>query len=541
MLKREVVAAFAELTSGSGSWTTRATCGSYAKTVRAFLSRAAEADPPVASGALITPAFWKSWMLCSAASARLRRLVLLIPSVPAETRSVVLTRHGVRRRDPQGSYSLREFQAIRATAARVVRQMHSRIEHGTGVVARWRAGASAGCEEEARGELLDQIIRTGTVPHRVDAATGRRRLLREVPGGMASALAQIYPAPFEMAACAVLLVCQEGWNLSVLEDMEIPDFWPNADGDEQAPAIHRVSIDKPRRGARLRHSTNSLVDAGAGSTGQLLRQMVESTRWARETLEHLGMPSRGLLLARRSMTSVRKEEWFSTGRNAQHLIELWAAREGLDGSAPDRPALRCRTLRRTVQAMSCGPRQNTAAVHRDVYLLRDEQVRAASTRVVAEGLAAAVTDAEQRTRMRKATGADPARWREELGLPASSAAQLAAGGLDTAAAACTDFEHSPFSASGPCAVSFLMCFACPNAVATDRHLPRIVYLLQALESLRSTVGAAVWAADWAVHTMRVEDFVRTHTTTAALPWLLTEITDADRAAIDRMLDRRLDP
>lgn len=63
-------------------------------------------------------------------------------------------------------------------------------------------------------------------------------------------------------------------------------------------------------------------------------------------------------------------------------------------------------------------------------------------------------------------------------------------------------EHSPFSASGPCAVSFLMCFACPNAVATDRHLPRIVYLHRALESCGPRSARLVWAADWAVHTAR---------------------------------------
>lgn len=51
----------------------------------------------------------------------------------------------------------------------------------------------------------------------------------------------------------------------------------------------------------------------------------------------------------------------------------------------------------------------------------------------------------------------------------------------------------------PCTVSFLLCFACRNAVATGRYLPRIAYLHQALESLRSAVTPAVWAADWATH------------------------------------------
>ncbi|MDO0930429.1 hypothetical protein QQY66_01460 [Streptomyces sp. DG2A-72] len=135
--------------------------------------------------------------------------------------------------------------------------------------------------------------------------------VRRLTGGHASGLSLLYPAPLEMAASAVLLVCQEGWNLSVLEDMEFPIFWPNADGGDDAPSIHRVHIDKPRRGTRLRHSTNNLVDVGPGSAGGVLRQVVASTQWARERLGKLGMPSRRLLLARRSKTAEDTGEWFT--------------------------------------------------------------------------------------------------------------------------------------------------------------------------------------------------------------------------------------
>lgn len=117
---------------------------------------------------------------------------------------------------------------------------------------------------------------------------------------------------------------------------------------------------------------------------------------------------------------------------------------------------------------------------------------------------------------------------------------MAQGALDTAVAACTDFEHSPFTPSGPCAVSFLLCFACPNAVATGRHLPRIVYLHQALEGLRSAVDTATWTADWAEHHGRIADLVSAHTTEAGRAALRAQLTDHDRGLIDRMLDRRLD-
>jgi hypothetical protein len=85
-----------------------------------------------------------------------------------------------------------------------------------------------------------------------------------------------------------------------------------------------------------------------------------------------------------------------------------------------------------------------------------------------------------------------------------------------------------------------LCFACPNAVATGRHLPRIVYLHRALEDLRSAVDTGTWAMDWADHHGRVADLVRAHTTDTERVALQAQVTDQDRELIDRMLDRRLD-
>ncbi|MEU3509171.1 hypothetical protein ABZ733_14915 [Streptomyces longwoodensis] len=88
-----------------------------------------------------------------------------------------------------------------------------------------------------------------------------------------------------------------------------------------------------------------------------------------------------------------------------------------------------------------------------------------------------------------------------------------AGRLRSPVASCADFLNSGRSAAGtPCAVSFLLCFACRNAVATGRDLPRIASLHQALESLRSAVTSAVRAPDWATHHARIGDFLAIHTT-----------------------------
>ncbi|MGW6405515.1 hypothetical protein ACWFRP_47000, partial [Streptomyces sp. NPDC055134] len=127
------------------------------------------------------------------------------------------------------------------------------------------------------------------------------------------------------------------------------------------------------------------------------------------------------------------------------------------------------------------------------------------------------------------------------GLPLDVARQVASGNLDTAVGACEDVEHSPLSGGGLCQVSFLLCFACPNALATARHLPRIVYLFQSLESLRSVVPSTVWTADWASHHRRVGDLLDQHTDPHQHPALLARITGQERDLIDRLLERRLDP
>jgi hypothetical protein len=130
---------------------------------------------------------------------------------------------------------------------------------------------------------------------------------------------------------------------------------------------------------------------------------------------------------------------------------------------------------------------------------------------------------------------------EGAGIGITTARRVVRGELDTATGACTDYEHSPFTPDGPCAVSFLFCFGCQNAVALARHLPRIVYLHQVMESLRSAVDGQVWAADWATHYSRVSDFLNHHTRVEQRPELLAKLEPGDRELIDAMLERRLDP
>jgi hypothetical protein len=549
--KRELVAAFAGCASASGTWGSAATCEQYAQRLRQFLMFAASCHPPVTAVAQLTPAAWNTWTLPRPRRRQLRVVLLEIASLPGDTRAKMQAqRTRATPKMSQASYSLREFTGIRAAAGGTVRSAVRRIEASTLLVQRWRAGDTPqDFPDWWWGWLLDHVSRTGELPRNTVSTTGARYFSKPVrrllgPGGGPGALARLYPTYEEMGAAAVLLICHEGWNLSVLQTMQLPGQWPNADADTASPAIHRVNTDKPRRGPRHRHGSNNLVDLGEGSPGRALQQVLALTAQARATLEDRGTPSTSLLLGRRAK-ALEGGGVFADGASAEHAIKAWSDGAGLAGG--DGPLrVRARRLRRTVQVLYGGPRNNTIRTHQDVYLLRDEQVREESADVVAAGLAEAVEHAETRVRMRlvpQATGAtadDAERVAHQTGLGHGTASRVVQGALDTAVAACTDFEHSPFTPSGPCAVSFLLCLACPNAVATGRHLPRIVYLHQALDTLRSAVDTATWAADWAEHHGRVADLVRAHTTEAERAALRAQLTDHDRELIDRMLDRRLD-
>jgi hypothetical protein len=549
--KRELVAAFARCASASGTWGSARTCLSYAKYLRQFLAFAVACHSPVTTVAQLTPAVWNTWTLPKPRRRQLRVLLLETVTLPADTRARMLAQRArATSRTPQTSYSLREFAVIRAAAGKTVRSAVERIETNTGLLRRWRTGDTPRDSLDWWwGWLLDHVSRTGELPRNTVSTTGHRYFSTPVrqllgPGGGPGALARLYPTYQEMGAAAVLLICHEGWNLSVLQTMRLPAQWPNADADTTSPAIHRVDTDKPRRGSWRRHGSNNLVDVGEDSPGRAMRQVLALTAQARATLDQRGTPNTGLLLGRRTKT-LEGGGVFADGATAEGAIKAWSASAGpLSSHGP--LTVRARRLRRSVQVLYGGPRNNTLDTHEDVYLLRDEQVREKSTEVVAAGLAEAVEHAETRVRMRivsqaaGATAHDAEQVANQTGIARGTARELVAGRLDTAVAACTDFEHSPFTPSGPCAVSFLLCFACPNAVATGRHLPRIVYLHRALQALRCAVDAATWTTDWAEHQGRVADLLHTHTTEAERATLQAQLAEDDRDLIDRMLDRRLD-
>jgi hypothetical protein len=546
-LRRQSAAAFASCVRAR--WNSAATCRQRALDLRRFIAEAIAHQPPIVRAEQITAGFWQRFAAEGRHNAGLALVLREIPSLPESTRAATRTINRGSRpaREAKVAYSWTELKAIRDLAAGQVRAARLRIGENIAVMQRWRTGAIQRRDPDWRwGMILDRLGRTGDLPRMPSGQiTRHNRTVLNMHGGRRDAVLALFPSVTELAAAAILLICHEGWNASVISAMQIPDQWPNGDGGESAPVIARIATDKPRRGARRRFASNNLVNAGEGSTGAALQQVLEMTGQARATLATLDAPSNSLLIARRLLR--RRDtgyHFFCDGRDLIDYVKDW--NRMMAASDPGWRPLSLSLLRHSAQIHHGRPRNNTTAVHESDYLMRDQGVRESSRSVVEAGLNAAVEHAAAKVRMRLVNGEGTdinqvaVRLAQTAAIPLDTARAVVDGTLRTPAASCLDFDHSPLN-YGPCDVSFLWCFACPNALALASDLPRIVYLHQALAGLRSTATITAWSSRWAGHFARISDFLDTHTAPQARAALLAQVREQDRHIIDLMLERRLDP
>ena len=549
-------AGFARLAGPDQPWRAAATCTSGYKAIREFLRHAAALDPPPAAPEDITPAVWAGWRLSRPATVHGRTCLLItrqwlpkVPGIPAATAAAAARRIPAGPAPAEEAYTREEFEQIRAAAAGTFRAALTRIRAGREHLRRWHDGefprpglreqyrqARPGTADYLTGEALDTLLRTGDVPLNEGGDRGVVTRHARALGG-ASPLCtwgRLFLTMPEAAALSVLLVCDQGWNRSVLDAMTVPDDMPGA--GEDGLDIYRVPVLKRRRPPRTRYASANLVDAGPDTSGRLIRQAIEATEPARITLAALGEPTSRLLVSRRATPAGKT--MFCLGAPPGDSLRRWAASAGLAGDGgPGQVSLR--RLRRTVQVLiRREPTQNTARTHEQVYVLRDPATRPEAEQVTAQGLTDAVGHAREVMHMRMLLDAGADQLTDYAGSPQQAQA-LAAGTLDTATAACLDFTHGPFSPPGqPCTASFLDCLACRNAVATRRHLPRLAWLHRALDELRGTVGAAVWAQDWRTHFLRLTTLLADNTTPAERDAAARAVSDADRELIGQLLTGR---
>jgi hypothetical protein len=551
-------AGFARMAGPDQPWRAAATCANGYKAVREFLRWAAALDPPLQAPGDITPAVQAQWRLSRpgtvygrACQLTVRQWLPQVPGVPAATIVASARRIPAGPAPSEAAYTREEFAQIKAAAARTLSTALIRIRASREQLLRWQAGdfPGPGLREQYRqtqpettgyliGEALDVLQRTGDVPlTRAGHRAVTTRHARALGGaGPQHTWARLFLTMPEAAALAVLLVCDQGWNRSVLDAMTVPDDMPGA--GEESLDIYRAGIVKRRRPVRARYSSANLVDAGPGSPGRLIRQAIEATESARSTLAALGTPTDRLLVSRRDQFRGR-QDMFCLGAPPGDSMRRWAAGAGLAGPDGEPLQVSLRRLRRTVQVLiRREPAQNSQQTHESAYVLRDPAVLPEAEQVTARGLADAVSHARATMKMRMLLDAGP-------GQPAGAVRveqALADGTLDTATGACLDFTNSPFSPPGqPCTASFLDCLACSNAVATRRHLPRLAWLHRSLDELRAAAPPAAWERDWQAHFLRLTTLLDDNTTAAERHTAAHATSDADRELIAGLLNGRYRP
>jgi hypothetical protein len=554
-LRRGFAAVFDRKAGPGGTWRSGETVAAYRLAVKSFLTFLSGLEKPPQAAGQITAGMWNQWRLqrgtgvsATRSVLAMRQILPLLPGMQPGTLAAVLRRVPSRPPPSAVAYNRAELDRITSAATAAFQSALARIRSSTAHLRRWReGGCTPGGRDDLIGEALDALMRTGYAPHYRYEQSGRvARVVRwrhaQALGGRADALTsgRLFLSQQEVRALAVLLVASQGWNAGVLHVMRVPDYDPAEASDELT--IFPMELVKPRRPVSHRYSTDNLADVGEGSAGRLMRHAIEATAPAREALALRGMPTDRLLVSRRTHRGEDPTAGLLLGLPRMScetgVRPDWLTRAAGDAATP---RLSLRRIRRTVLVlMRREPAQNSAATHENVYVLPDPVIAVAAAATISEGLSGAVTHAQATLAIRVAFGAGGDALTTLADDPATAHA-IARGELDTATAACTDFHHSPHDPPGlPCTASFLLCLACPNAVATRRHLPRLVHLHRALQELRATLTPAVWDLDWREHFHRVDALLVQHTTQAERDAALWELTGSDRELIDQLLNRGFD-
>lgn len=430
------------------------------------------------------------------------------------------------------SYSRDEFQVIKVAARRTFRSALARIEHNAEHLDGWQQGAFVeGSPDWLIGHALSVLADTGSMPEytmkNAKTKAGAHLLKKRYHGPLGGTRAEVtwqrlFLSRMEAAALGVLMMAEYGWNLSVIDGLEVPKASPDA-GHDGRPT-YRVALEKPRRGAGRYHESRNFTDDGAASAGRLITQALQATRFARVLVEQAAPGTDRLIVWR---TGNRGHVWVRGDRHppvgnfrfgvSSFDAAVWAQAQGLSGSP-------FRRGRRTVVALGRRePTQHSEQTFDRSYALVDKRVQAEAVEVIAAG----AEDAWGRA--------------QKTVLVAALRDRPAVGDVETATADCADPTSSPF-AKGPdkgCTASFLMCLACPNAHVHPGHHARLAHLHQALTNLRSVLPANTWHRDWAQHHGRLEE-LKARLGEPLWAQALSQLSDADRVLVDHLLQGVLD-
>jgi hypothetical protein len=405
------------------------------------------------------------------------------------------SRRPERQRPGRPGYSEREFRLIMAAARTDVAAIRDRIRAGERLLAQAETSpATLTAGEQPTAARLHAMATTGRVPPIPQPGRGLRDVV-----AMLTLAGQLFLLDADLAPLLVLGVGLTGRNGETVKEL------PAAHALLEGKAV-AVELIKRRRGP---NSIHEVVHWEVGTPSRQLR-----TSGGYYLLVH-ELARRGRAFSGSeavwSIWNVRSGHVspFAKALDRQLYLHTWARRHELVGDDGRPLQLSLNRLRTTVEVrttravgghLPTSARTNTMDVQFAHYLRGDPTV----AEWAADEVSAAVRDAEQHARQAhlRVLGGPEAQHAQDLagtaaqlGIAPETARQALAGDLDTLVAACLDIDHSPFN-KGRCQASFLTCLRCPNALATHRHLPGLLELLELLDLQRQTLDAEVW---WARH------------------------------------------
>lgn len=528
-LQRSLAALFAAQVGDAGPWRSIASSREAWTLIGTFARFLAEQHQPPTDIDQISPAVWGQWRVSrpvnSMGERQIRKLGALLrgdPRLPVGTRELTL-KQVARCATRETSYSSEQFETIKQIVTSGFRRAWQRISDNRRHLAAWRAGEfTEGSTPWLLGQALDHLARTGDVPTRRRASSGVRLVTAPYSNVLGGTRAEhtwrrLYLSSTDVVCLAALMVIGHGWNATSISELNLPDVMPDPNPDR--PLTYRVELEKRRRNQPHRYETRNLTDWGPTSPGRLITRAIEATTPARDLLAAHGAPTTRLLVwhITKPLLVVDPAELIRFGF-AEQEVKQWKQAHG-DAQ------LNLRRLRRTVTVLHRRtPTQHTQEVHDSVYVLRDPAAHAQCAPVIAEGITDAIAAAHAVVEAR-----------------VSNQDSAGHAGMDTATASCGDYTHSPFSPHGaPCRASFLLCLACPNAVITPRHLPRLAYLHHGLDALRAVLPAPVFDHDWREHHTRLTHLRDNAFTAAEWADALRQASAPEKATIDALLRGRFD-
>lgn len=367
-------------------------------------------------------------------------------------------------------------------------------------------------EPGVEGHALTQLRATGRTPETLPA-TSRQGLAERV-----------FATRRDLVAMLVLLVATTGWNVEVIKEL---------------PTEHRIleglavelQVVKRRRGAGRWHQT---VTWEIGPPGRelhtpggvylLLHDLMSAGRALVPTQTYWAMwhPHRRHRSAGEGCSNP-----FDISLSANTSNSEWVHRHQLTSDGPDpdpsrgsahgelpqalglefnrlKTSIDVRRTRQLGGHLPSAARTNTTPVLFRNYLAGDqttiewaqELVADVFTDVTASAWSAhkrALKSGDPTVQINGGAPTDPADALKTAGPHIRIAEASPVPASETAWSSCLDHEHHPLTGRR-CKTSFLDCFQCSNCLVTGAHLPRLLGLLDALESRRALMTEAGWWA-----------------------------------------------